>query len=71
MPARLLYLPRSSVALRVFFAAAARLANWASWIVTTLHYPFRIDCIEDVVSEISGLFGLKVRTLPGGLVLLG
>lgn len=32
---------------------------------------FRIDRIEDVVPKISALFGLKVRPLPGGVVLLG
>jgi transmembrane sensor len=31
---------------------------------------FRIDRIEDVVPRLQAVFGMRVRSLPGGIVLL-
>lgn len=37
----------------------------------TLNAAFRLDRLDEVVPKLASLFGLQVRTLPGGFVLLG
>jgi len=36
-----------------------------------LNAAFRLDRLDEVVPKLASLFGLQVRRLPGGFVLLG